>query len=101
MIRVSVLYPNSDGASFDTSYYLQSHLPMVRDKLGSALLKDEAWKGLGAPGNQPATYQVVFHMYFDSPESFDAAFAANAESIMADIPRFTNVQPVIELEAAI
>lgn len=62
MIRVSVLYPNSQGASFDMEYYLKTHLPMVRKTLRAALLKDEAWKGLGAPGDQPATYQVVFHM---------------------------------------
>ena len=101
MIRVSVLYPNSQGASFDMEYYLKTHLPMVRKTLGAALLKDEIWKGLGAPGDQPATYQVVFHMYFESPESFNTAFAAHAETIMADIPKFTNVQPVIELEAGV
>ena len=101
MIRVSVLYPNSQGASFDMEYYLRTHLPMVRMTLGHALLKGEIWKGLGAPGDQPATYQVVFHMYFESPESFDTAFAAYAETIMADIPKFTNVQPVIELEAGV
>jgi uncharacterized protein (TIGR02118 family) len=101
MIRVSVLYPNSEGATFDMPYYLDSHMPMVRDKLGSALRKDEIWKGLGAPGDQPATYQVLLHMYFDSPESFNTAFAAHAESIMADIAKYTNIQPVIELEAGV
>ena len=101
MIRVSVLYPNSQGASFDMEYYLKTHLPMVRKTLGAALLKDEAWKGLGAPGDQPATYQVVFHMFFESPEAFGAAFGAHAEGIMADIPKFTSVQPVIQLEAGV
>jgi len=101
MIRVSVLYPNSEGATFDMPYYLDSHMPMVRDKLGSALLKDEIWQGLGAPGDQPATYRVLLHMYFESPESFNTAFHAHAEAIMADIPRYSSVQPVIELEAGV
>jgi hypothetical protein len=39
VIRVSVLYPNSQGASFDLEYYLKTHLPMVRKTLGDALLK--------------------------------------------------------------
>jgi hypothetical protein len=38
-------------------------------------------------------------MYFDSPESFNTAFGAHAAGIMADIPKYTNIQPVIELEA--
>jgi uncharacterized protein (TIGR02118 family) len=101
MIRVSVLYPNSEGSTFDMEYYLGSHMPMAREALGTALLKDEIWKGLGAPGDQPATYQVLLHMYFESPESFGAAFDAHAERIMADIPKYTNVQPVIELEAGV
>jgi hypothetical protein len=36
MIRVSVLYPNSQGASFDMEYYLKTHLPMVRKTLGES-----------------------------------------------------------------
>ena len=101
MIRVSLLYPNSEGSTFDMQYYLDSHMAMVRDALGAVLLKDEIWKGLGAPGDQPATYQVLLHMYFESPESFGAAFDAHAERFIADIPNYTNVQPVIELEAAV
>jgi len=101
MIRVSVLYPESEGMTFDMPYYLDSHMPMVRDKLGSALLKDEIWKGIGAPGDQPATYRVLLHMYFDSPESFNTAFGAHAGTIMADIANYTNTQPVVELEAGI
>jgi uncharacterized protein (TIGR02118 family) len=101
MIRVSVLYPNSEGATFDMPYYLDSHMPMVREKLGSTLLKEEIWKGLGAPGDKPATYQVLLHMFFDSPESFNTAFGAHAGTFMADIPNYTNIQPVIELEAGV
>ncbi len=36
MIKVSVLYPHSDGTSFDMDYYCNNHMPMVREKLGDA-----------------------------------------------------------------
>ena len=36
MIKVSVLYPNSEGYSIDMDYYCNSHMPMIREKLGAA-----------------------------------------------------------------
>jgi hypothetical protein len=32
---------------------------------------------------------------FDSAESFQAAFAAHAAALMADVPNYTDVSPVI------
>lgn len=100
MTRVSVMYPTGEGATFDRDYYLNKHLPMAREALGTALERDELWYGLSAPGAPPATYQVVYHMYFASLESFGAAFQEHAGALMADIANFTNVQPVVEVEEA-
>ena len=44
MIKVSVFYPNTDASSFDMDYYCNSHMPMVREKLGDAC-KDAAIEG--------------------------------------------------------
>ena len=101
MIRVSVLYPDSEGANFDKSYYLESHMPMVRQKLGSAVLKDEIWSGLDAPGLPPATYLYLLHMYFESVEAFGVGFQEYGGTFMEDIPNYTNVAPVIEVEQAV
>ena len=37
MIKVSVLYPKNPDGTFDMSYYLATHIPLVREKLASAL----------------------------------------------------------------
>src|SRR5437773_10674077 len=37
MIRVSVMYPRTEGDSFDMDYYVNKHMPMVRDRCGEAL----------------------------------------------------------------
>ena len=37
MIKVSVFYPNNEGCRFDMDYYCNSHIPMVREKLGADL----------------------------------------------------------------
>lgn len=98
MIKVSVLYPNTAGNRFDMSYYLNKHVPMVRQKLGSAVKGISAEQGLGGaqPGSPPA-YVVMFHMLFDSVEAFQQAFGPHSEAIVGDIPNYTNTQPTIQI----
>ncbi len=36
MIKVSVMYPNKEGARFDHAYYRDKHMPMVKAKMGDA-----------------------------------------------------------------
>ena len=99
MIRVSVLYPNSPGATFDMSYYIDSHmLTLVKGKLGAALKGMEIDHGVGGgmPG-VPAPYIAACHMLFDSVAAFEAAFGPNADAILSDIPNYTNVQPTVQV----
>jgi uncharacterized protein (TIGR02118 family) len=98
MIKVSVLYPAGESTKFDMDYYCKSHMPMVGQTLGSACksMAVEQGVGGGAPG-APPTYAAMGHLYFDSVADFQAAFALHAETIMADIPNYTNVQPVIQI----
>ena len=98
MIKVSVFYPNEEGKKFDMEYYLNKHLPMVQQKLGAALRSGAVEQGLGGaePGS-PATYTAMGHLYFDSVEAFQTAFGPHAESIMADIPNYTDIQPTIQI----
>ena len=98
MIKVSVLYPNGTGAKFDMTYYLASHMPMVGKKLGAALKGMAVEEGLGGiPPGTPAPFLAGGHLLFDSVDAFSAAFAAHGEPIMADIPNYTNTQPVIQV----
>jgi uncharacterized protein (TIGR02118 family) len=98
MIKVSVLYPNGTGAKFDMAYYLNTHMPMVREKAGMALKGMAVEEGLGGvePGS-PATYVAMGHLMFESIEAFGTVFAAHAPAIMADIPNYTNTQPVVQV----
>ena len=98
MIKVSVLYPHTSGCKFDMNYYLAQHMPMVQRKLGAACKRMAVDEGIagGVPG-APATYAAMGHLYFDSAEAFQAAFAPHAQAIMADIPNYTNIQPAIQI----
>lgn len=98
MIKVSVFYPTSEGASFDMDYYLNKHMPLVASKLGGALKGASVDAGLGGgqPG-EPPTYAAMGHMLFDSVEAFQNAFASVAGDILADIPNYCSVAPVIQI----
>jgi uncharacterized protein (TIGR02118 family) len=98
MIKVSVLYPNSPSANFDMTYYLKSHMPMVRTRLGAALKGTAVEQGLGGatPGAPPA-YVAMGHLYFDSVDAFQQAFAQHGQEIVSDVPNYTNTQPTIQV----
>ncbi len=96
MIRVSVMYPQ--GGKFDDAYYVNSHLKMIAEKVGPAMLKAEMDKGVagGAPGS-PAPFVAIGHLYFNSIPEFMQAFAPHAGAIMADVPNYTDGQPQIQI----
>lgn len=37
------------------------------------------------------------HLFFDSVESFQTGFGAQAKTIMADIPNYTDLAPVLQI----
>lgn len=98
MIVVSVLYPNGPKARFDIDYYTRTHMPMVQQRLGAPLRRMAVEHGIagGAPGSPPP-FLASGHLYFDSLEAFQGAFGPHATTIMADIPNYTNTQPVIQI----
>ncbi len=99
MIRVSVLYPNSEGATFDHTYYAEKHMTMVLDKLRSfGCERTEIDRGLasGTPG-APVPYMAIGYLIFDSIEGFQQGMATHGQGIMADIPNYTNVAPIIQI----
>jgi uncharacterized protein (TIGR02118 family) len=98
MIKVSVLYPNGTNSNFDMNYYLTKHIPMVKQKLGTACKNVAVEEGIagGAPG-APATYLAMAHLTFESIDAFQKAFGPHADAIMGDVPNYTNAQPTVQI----
>jgi uncharacterized protein (TIGR02118 family) len=69
---------------------------MVEARLGGALKGILVDRGVAAlqPGT-PAPYMIACHLLFDSQQAFLDAFLPHAAEITADIPRYTDVEPVI------
>ena len=98
MIKVSVLYPNTEGTSFDMGYYCDTHIPMVREKLGEACKGIAVEGGLsgGEPGSA-ATYVAMGHLYFETVDAFQTSFGPHADAIMGDIPNYTQIEPTVQI----
>ena len=98
MIKVSVFYPNKEGSKFDMSYYCNSHIPMVRQKSGAACKSVAVEQGLsGATPDAKPSFVAMGHLYFDSQAEFQTAFGPHAAAIMADIPNYTDIQPILQI----
>ncbi|WP_288108646.1 EthD family reductase [Limnobacter sp.] len=102
MIKVSVMYPNKAGARFNHEYYANTHMPLVKSKMGDACLFYTVDKGLGGgvPGEPPA-YIAMCHIFCESAESFAASFNPHAQAILADIPNYTDLQPVLQISEVV
>jgi uncharacterized protein (TIGR02118 family) len=97
-IKVSILYPNGEGKTFDMDYYCNKHVPMAAQLLGDAVLGATVENGLGGgtPESKP-TYVAMGNLYFDSVDSFQNSFGPHSERIMGDLPNFTNINPIIQI----
>jgi uncharacterized protein (TIGR02118 family) len=100
MVRISILYPNTEGARFDLDYYAETHMPRSIQLLSAhpGFRGVSVEKGVSGaePGSQPA-YSAMCHFLFDSTEAFMAAFMPHAAELQGDIQNYTNVDPLIQI----
>lgn len=98
MIKVTLLYPNGEGKTFDMDYYSKKHMPMVASLLGDSIKFFAIDKGIGGrtPG-EPVPYLAIGYLYFDKLSAYQNSFGPNAEQILSDIPNYTNIQPVVQI----
>ena len=98
MVLVSVMYPNQSGSRFDHDYYLQTHISLVKERWTQMGLEEvRLVRGMGTPDGSPPPYQVIALLSFSSLQDFQNAAQAHAQEILADVPKFTDVQPMIQI----
>ena len=98
MIKVTILYPNGDGKTFDMDYYSNKHMPMVAELLGDSLKLLAIDQGVaGRTPDEPMPYLAIGYLYFDQLSEYQNSFGPNAEKILGDIPNYTNIQPIVQI----
>jgi len=88
---VYVTYRGGPDTRFDRDYYVERHLPLVM----------KAWRRYGLesvaaffPATQEAETIAICECRFRSASAVDAAFRSpETPEVMADVQRFTDVEP--------
>jgi uncharacterized protein (TIGR02118 family) len=90
MIRLSVFYPTTEGATFDHDYYRDRHVPLACKTWG--LDGAEIDRGVTGP------YVAAVHFRFESVDSMQQALAAEGTAeILADVANYTTIVPVQQI----
>lgn len=94
--HAAVMYPNEGDIEFDRKYYMSVHMPLV----------ETSWKKHGLNSWQvieytksldgsPSKYLIAAKLVWESEESVQNALKdPETPKIFADIPNFTNKQPI-------
>ena len=94
MIRLSVLYPKTDGASFDHDYYRDSHVPLAVKTWG--IERFEIDRGVDGP------FEAAVHFFFDSIEAMGAVMATDGSAaVREDIANYTTIVPERQLSEVV
>jgi uncharacterized protein (TIGR02118 family) len=89
MIRMSVLYPETEGATFDHDYYASTHVPLALDVWGIDGAAID--KGVNGP------YVAAVHFTFESMEAMGAQLGGpGTAGVMADVANYTTITPVTQ-----
>jgi uncharacterized protein (TIGR02118 family) len=87
MYRVAILYPTTEGATFDHDYYLKSHIPMVAARLGENCTSWGVDKVLDGP------YVAIGYLVVNDLTAFGAAMAEHGAEIIGDVANYTTIAP--------
>ena len=89
MIRLTVSYPVTEGATFDHDYYRDKHVPLAVKTWG--LGGAEIDKGVAGP------VVAAVHFKFESLDAMGAAMgAAGTADVLADVANYTTIAPVLQ-----
>lgn len=98
MIKVAIFYPNGEGKTFDMDYYSTKHMPMAASLFGDDLKAMSIDKGIAnAAPDEPLQYVAIGYFFFDSMDASKKALGPNQEKLRADVPNYTNIQPVLQI----
>jgi uncharacterized protein (TIGR02118 family) len=90
LAKITGTYRCCDGARFDHDYYASGHAPL-------GLLRFEADRTARTTEPRPGEIVATSNAYVASVAVARAALASAGAALAADIPRYTNIRPVLHV----
>ena len=98
MVKVSVFYKNTAGAKFDADYYLSVHMPLAARLLSAGIKSATAEVGVrGTEDGDAPAFVAIASFTSESVEAFMNAFMEVGARLQADIPNYTDIEPLIQV----
>ena len=95
---LAVYYPWRADAKFDYDYYREKHLKMLADLYGKSVGKMIVRKGLRKGDGSAPAFVTALTVEILAMDAYEAASKDVVPKLRADIPNFTNIIPVAQLE---
>jgi uncharacterized protein (TIGR02118 family) len=100
MVKISILYPNRKGSRFDFRYYVENHMPHSIELLSA----HPGFRGVsvergvrGAASDSEPAYIAMCHFLFNTADEFLEAFMPHMPKLQGDMPNYTDIEPIIQL----
>lgn len=98
MFRIILTYPDGKDAKLDFDYYIGKHVPLTKALLGEhGLIDIQANRCLQTLEGDKPGFVCITVVDFSDKEAFDTAYAIHGETLLADIPNYTNIEPEVDI----
>ena len=103
---MTILYPAGAGLTFDADYYRDRHLTLIMKLYGDSIQRMELRKVVAPPappadGAQRApapVFAAAINIWINDLAAFTADNEKHGQTLVDDVPHFTNSQPVIQFD---
>jgi uncharacterized protein (TIGR02118 family) len=93
-LSLQVLYPITADTNFDFEYYVNKHLPLVGETMGSHIESVLVTKGIAGGPDVPPPFYAIATITFENQSKMDAVMS-KIEIAVNNIPNFTNTKPIM------
>lgn len=81
---------------------LKKHYPLLKKYFGDSMKALALDKGESSGiANTPVPYVAIAYLYFESTADFQDVMKRNGADIMADIPKYTNITPLVQISKVV
>lgn len=99
MIKFSIMYPQQADKNFDFEYYQGKHIPATIEVLRNHPDFNGVFVERGLSGvskDSEAAFVAACHITFTTQKGFLEAFMPHAAELQADVPNYTDIEPVVQ-----